>query len=361
MISIKSLILIILIFHCHCEYAISILPRSVQFWGRAIRIYGSYKAYQISKFKTKLKGRRRNDKNSNNNNDSSSPTWDDIHEENSKRMLDLCLKLRGFYLKTGQFLGTRHDFMPIQYIEKLSKLHDDVPPLDAKAIRKILKKELKGEIDDFFTSIDLDKPIGSASIAQVHQGIWKRTGQKVAVKIQYPGADQRMKRDLRNLRVLAEFLQRTELKFDILSAIKELQKNIMNEFNFARETKNMVTVGEFLSKTCPEVRLPQPIYNNKKVLIMTFVDGLNLGRIAEFKDSKAKKIPMIMKQKFGKRLFKILSKAWAEQIFVLQLFNADPHPGIAYHYLTIITISLLSLSHYYSFILIKILYYVHQS
>ena len=38
-----------------------------------------------------------------------------IHEINSRRMMNLCLGLRGFYLKTGQFLGTRHDFMPKQF------------------------------------------------------------------------------------------------------------------------------------------------------------------------------------------------------------------------------------------------------
>jgi len=40
--------------------------------------------------------------------------WDNLHELNSNRMMDLCLSMRGFYLKTGQFLGTRHDFMPPQ-------------------------------------------------------------------------------------------------------------------------------------------------------------------------------------------------------------------------------------------------------
>lgn len=276
-----------------------------------MRIYGSYKSYQMQRLKSKING------------NNSTLTWDDIHEQNSERMINLCLELRGFYLKTGQFLGTRHDFMPIQYIEKLSKLHDDVPPLDAKEVRKILKKELYGDLNDYFSSIDLVKPIGSASIAQVHQGVWRKTGQKCAVKIQYPGAANKMKNDLRNLRVLAEFLQRTELKFDILSAIKELSKNIMNEFNFEREAKNMEIVSEFLSKKCPEVTLPRPIYYNKKVLVMSFVEGTNLGRIVEFKDTK--KIPSLVKQKFGRRLFQTLSKVWAEQIFELQLVNSDPH------------------------------------
>ena len=71
--------------------SLSIVPRSMQFWARAIHIYGSYKVHQI---KSKI---------NNNKNSSSIMSWEDIHEENSKRMMDLCLSLRGFYLKTGQY------------------------------------------------------------------------------------------------------------------------------------------------------------------------------------------------------------------------------------------------------------------
>ena len=83
------------------------------------------------------------------------------------------------------------------------------------------------------------KPIGSASVAQVHEAIWKPTGEKVAVKVQYPDAERLMIGDLKNLRALAEFLQRTEFKFDLLSSIKELQRQITNEFDFRLEARNM--------------------------------------------------------------------------------------------------------------------------
>jgi len=69
--------------------------------------------------------------------------WDQVHERNSAKMLELCLEMRGFYLKAGQFLGTRPDFMPLPFIEKLSTLHDRVPPLGEKAIRKVVEEELE--------------------------------------------------------------------------------------------------------------------------------------------------------------------------------------------------------------------------
>ena len=56
---------------------------------------------------------------------------------------------------------------------KLSKLHDNVPPLEGSRVKEILERELGGPIDHFFSYLNLAKPLGSASIAQVHEGIWR--------------------------------------------------------------------------------------------------------------------------------------------------------------------------------------------
>lgn len=134
--------------------------------------------------------------------------------------------------------------------------------------------------------------------------------------------------DLKNLRFLAEFLQRTELKFDILSAIKELQKQIVNEFDFISEARNMNRVNKGLFKSVKEVIIPKSIFSTKKVLVMTYVDGENLCRLAEFNDKdSATAMPNWLKKKYGRNLLTILAKAWGEQIFVLNLMNSDPHPG----------------------------------
>lgn len=93
--------------------------RDVNFWGKALTIYGSYKVHQVkTKVQSKLVGRRRG-LNVNQIQEMCKNKTDEmynyLHEENSKRMVNLCLGMKGFYLKTGQFLGTRHDFMPEHY------------------------------------------------------------------------------------------------------------------------------------------------------------------------------------------------------------------------------------------------------
>jgi len=214
--------------------------------------------------------------------------------------------------------------MPRQYTSKLALLHDSVPPLAADEIRKVIENELKGPVDAFFKSLDLGTPIGSASVAQVHQGIWRHTNEKVAVKVQYPNAEKLMTSDLKNLRALAEFLQRTELKFDVLSAIKELQSRIKNEFDFEREGRNMDRVRLFLMDRAPDVILPSSIFSSKRLLVMTFVKGDNLSKLASFREKSSIKVPKWVKQKAGNKLMNILSRAWGEMIFEFRQFNADP-------------------------------------
>jgi aarF domain-containing kinase len=299
--------------------------RDLDFWGKVIQIYSSYKISQIQSRLLVAESffRRRGT-----DDEKREDMWGRVHEVNSRRMMNLCLGLRGFYLKSGQFLGTRHDFMPPNYTSKLSKLHDSVPPLGAEEIRRVLEEELGGPVEDFFKSLDLDTPIGSASVAQVHVGIWRETGEKCAVKIQYPNAERLMIGDLKNLRFLAEFLQRTELKFDVLSAIIELQKQIVNEFDFISEARNMNTVRQGLSKSVREVSIPRSIFSTRKALVMTFIDGENICRLAEFKDKNGPAaMPKWLQKQYGKSLLTILAKAWGEQIFQLRMFNADPHPG----------------------------------
>lgn len=114
------------------EYSGSRTLRFLDFWSRAIGIYHDYK---ISQLRIKVSAalirdpvereRRRQE------------WWDAVHERNSDKMLDLALALRGFYLKAGQFLGTRPDFMPMPYIIKLSTLHDRVPPIPEAQIRQV--------------------------------------------------------------------------------------------------------------------------------------------------------------------------------------------------------------------------------
>lgn len=296
------------------------LFRGARFWGKAAVIYLSYKKTQlycaltllVTPDEEKEQFRR--------------TTWEETHDTNSDRLLDLCLDLRGFYLKTGQFLGTRADFVPKIYLRKLGRLHDNVPAMSSEKVKKIVEEELKGPIENTFQNLNLTHPLGSASISQVHEGILIEGSERVAVKVQYPGAEKVMMSDLGNLKALAAFLQKFELDFDLLSSLRELSRQIKDEFDFTKEASTMDRMQKSLDRTSIEgshIAVPHSVLSTKKLLVMTFIEGKSLASIRRGEKERFRSL----RRRIGTRLLRTLADAWGHMIFTEGLFNADPHPG----------------------------------
>ena len=152
----------------------------------------------------------------------------------------------------------------------------------------------------------------------------------MAVKIQYPHVEALMRRDLRNLRRLAEFLQKNEFKFDLLSSIIELQRQIGNEFDFVLEARNMDTVGKALARNVPEIVIPKSIMATKRLLVMTFIEGSNLGRMAEFRDKAwhGNKMPRWIRDRFATHFLGILAK-----VMLLKQIHVHVHSSCIFVFL----------------------------
>lgn len=284
--------------------------RGLKFWSRASAIYFSYKKMELE-CHLKVRGPEAQEQ-----------AWEDLHELNSERMLDMCLELRGFYIKFGQFLGTRHDFLPPQYTSKLGRLHDEVPGMPPSQVKQLIEEGLGLEIPEYFSYLNLTHPVGSASISQVHEGRLLSNGNRVAVKVQYPDAQEVMMGDLSNLRKLAAFLSGRELKFDMVSPVEEMTRQISHEFDFIQEANNMDSMRETLQKAVPSVTLPKTVLASRRVLVMTFVEGVPFTQLV---------IPTgLTKRLFarrGKKILDTLADAWGHMLFDTGVFNADPHPG----------------------------------
>ena len=79
-------------------------------------------------------------------------------------------KMGPTFIKLGQLLSTRTHLLPRAYTLELANLHDQVPPIPFEQIEEILVAELKRPLSEVFASIEIT-PIGSASIAQVLEGL----------------------------------------------------------------------------------------------------------------------------------------------------------------------------------------------
>lgn len=211
--------------------------------------------------------------------------------------------------------------MPKVIREKLSLLHDDMPPMPREQARSTIVAELTklGHTLDDFESMDLDSVLGSASIAQVHRGTL-RDGRDVAIKVQIPDNEPRMIADLENTRVLAEILQRTELRFDLVSPVVELKKQIALEFDFEHEAKCMHQLGWAL-RDVRGVSVPTAIpgFVSRRLLVMTYLDGVPLTKLERiFHGGNKRRIRIV-----GRKVLKKLATSYAKMILQDGYFHAD--------------------------------------
>ncbi|CAI7883059.1 unnamed protein product [Closterium sp. NIES-54] len=199
--------------------------RGAEFWRRIVHLYGSYKLCQLQ---VAVSGQSEEEK---------SATWQRQHESGAEMLYALCTDMKGFFLKAGQFLA-KPDLSPQAWVARLSALHDAAPADPLPLVLQTIQEELGGvgwrEVWEWVE----EKPLGSASIAQVHRGRL-RGGKEVAIKVQHAGAEPLMLTDLANLKAFAAFLQSTELNLDVLGALNELEKQIRYEFDFRREAAAM--------------------------------------------------------------------------------------------------------------------------
>ncbi|HNM79087.1 MAG TPA: AarF/UbiB family protein, partial [Tepidiformaceae bacterium] len=145
------------------------------------------------------------------------------HTRNAERIYRLATRLEGMMIKTCQFISSRADVAPTEYVSVLSRLQDSVPARPFSQVVAVFRREFGQHPDALFDGFTRS-PIASASLAQVHRARTK-DGQDVAVKVQYPGIDRILETDLRNIGILVRILARLEKNFDFRVLMNELNKD----------------------------------------------------------------------------------------------------------------------------------------
>jgi len=223
------------------------------------------------------------------------------------------------FIKLGQVLSTRPDLVGDSLSKTLAKFQDKVEPFSSKKAASILQKEFGSNLDEIFNEIDL-KPVASASIAQVHQGVLKENGQKVAIKILRPDIAKTVSRDIRTLdlliffiRIFSKFLAKT------LGDISALLKSVSNsELDLLLEASNASKIKENL-KGLKGIYVPDVLWqhSSSKILVLEWLEG------TAFSDSEE-----ITKSKFDrKEIAKNLVISYFHQVYIDGFFHADMHPG----------------------------------
>lgn len=223
------------------------------------------------------------------------------------------------YIKLGQMLSNRPDFVPEPLIKELEKLLDDVPPFSTEKAREIIEKELSQPISEIFMYFD-EKPIGSASIGQVHRARLT-DGDDVVVKVQRPNAKRQVTADLALIREFVKLTENYFIKAGILNPLEivdTFSKSLQSELDYSIEARNLDQFRS-LYRDDDTLYIPKPFRDltTKKVLTSEFISGCKVNDIPTLKS-------------WGLRPPDIARKGlniYLKQIFEVGIFHADPHPG----------------------------------
>ncbi|KAM7529223.1 hypothetical protein LguiB_032633 [Lonicera macranthoides] len=238
----------------------------------------------------------------------------------AKWLKESILRLGPTFIKIGQQFSTRVDILAQEYVDQLSELQDQVPPFPSETAVSIVEEELGGPVNDIFDHFDYE-PIAAASLGQVHRA--KLKGQDVVVKVQRPGLKGLFDIDLKNLRVIAEYLQKIDpksdgAKRDWVAIYDECANVLYQEIDYMKEAANAELFASNF-KDMDYVKVPSIYweYTTPQVLTMEYVPGIKINRIQALDQLGVDR----------KRLGRYAVESYLEQILSHGFFHADPHPG----------------------------------
>jgi len=304
--------------------------RALEFYQRVLPVLGAYKAKEIE-----LSLRRKTLGEDAVTEEEEEEVWRGLDEWGSTRISDTIQEMKGFYVKSGQVISTRVDLFPEAYTSKLQKLQDGLDPMPFDLVEQVVSQELLdgAPLSELFSTFEKE-PLGSASIAQVHKATLL-DGRTVAVKLQRPNVEPKLKGDVANLKRFSKALA-DALPIDYYSVFSELGNALTNELDFLSEAQAMRKIDYAVTHNSDgtvsdnrPVRIPLPVGElvSKRVLVMDFVEGVPLNRLQQVMKEKGIEPGSPEAKLGGKRILDSLAAAFERMIFAAGFVHGDPHPG----------------------------------
>jgi aarF domain-containing kinase len=226
------------------------------------------------------------------------------------------------FIKLGQVIASSPGLFPRRYADEFQHCLDRVPPFQLDRVKATIERELGKAIDQLFESFE-DKPLGSASIAQVHGATLKADGQRVVIKVQRPKIERVVDADLwwmrRGAWVVSRLFKGARLA-NVQGVIRDFDRTIHEEIDFRRESANLEEFNRLMDRYgIPDVRAPRPVTSlvTPRVLVMERFDGFKADDVQSMVGAGIEP---------GEYLRKGL-RAWLMTVMLDGFFHGDAHAG----------------------------------
>ena len=241
---------------------------------------------------------------------------------------NILIELGPIYVKLGQLLSTRPDLLSGKYVNALTALQANVPPVAWAEVERLLNEEFSQSWQEVFQEINTEA-IAAGSIGQVHRATLK-DGQEVAIKVQRPGIAGIVNQDISLIKGLAELAALTDFgkDYDTVALAEEFTTALKAELDFTTEAKYTEQLQRNLSKSrwfdTSQIVIPQVFWEvtTPKVLVLQWLDGVPLlkSRLSSEQSGQGN-------AQERRAVTTLLFRVFFQQIYLDGFFHADPHPG----------------------------------
>ena len=235
------------------------------------------------------------------------------HEKNAEDLKNILGSLKGPIMKIAQLLSTVPDLLPEEYVNELTKLQSNAPPMGWNFVKRRMKNELGFDWLDSFDSFEKE-PFAAASLGQVHKAVYK--GENVVCKLQYPDMNSIVDADVNQLKLIFSIYKKIDRSIDTSEIQKEISVRIKEELDYKQEQKH-IQLFNLIFNEFNEVSIPK-VYkeiSTNRLISMNFLPG---NKLLHFK-----KYPHAVRQKIAKNMF----TAWYYPFYKYGVIHGDPHLG----------------------------------
>lgn len=241
------------------------------------------------------------------------------HRRRAERLTRTIASLGPTFIKLSQVFASRADIVPEPYLEVLSQLTDQVPPLAPGVAERVVLEELGQPVDVVFERFD-PEPLAAASLGQVHHA-W-HNGHEVVVKILRPGVEEQVAQDLDvafRLLFVLNLLAPNHHTRAISAIVSEFARRIDDELDFREEAKNAEAIRKNFANE-PRVVIPEVIgaLTRRRVVVLEYLEGTRIDRLQDRLAAGELNL--------GALLTTVVD-AYLKMMLEDGLFHADPHPG----------------------------------